>query len=416
MPTVAFYSLGCKLNQAENELLAREFTGAGYKQANGDAADICILNTCTVTHIADRKSRRMLRSLRKQNPDALVVATGCYVDESHKDLSGLGVDLVIDNDNKTRLLQLVQEKRPVKQVGSPVTSSNANRVRSFVKIQEGCDGYCAYCIVPQARGREHSVPLSQVLQEITARTADGFKEVVLTGTKIGAYCEGGSDLKDLIAKILDLTTIERLHLSSLQPQEITKDLLELWDDRRLNRHFHIALQSGSETVLTRMRRRYSLADFEQALSEIRKTIPGIALTTDVLVGFPGETDLEFNECYSFCREAGFARIHVFPYSPRPGTVAARMQGQISSVVKKERTSKMLALARESSRAFHKQVIGQEVIVLWESKVDSTKDIYSGLTDTYIRVFTKGHRDLMNRLTRVRLVSLYKDGLWGEVIG
>lgn len=415
--TVAFYTLGCKLNQAETELLARQFAAAGYSVVSGTGADICVLNTCTVTHVADRKCRRLMRLWRKRNPQALLVATGCYAERAPRELLQAGADLVVDNEHKLHLLELVKEKRGAASHHSKavLTVDGSSRIRSFVKIQDGCDNACAYCIVPWVRGGEYSLPLTEVVDEVSRRVAAGCKEVVLTGTKVAAYSHNGADLRDLLRRVLADTGVERLRLSSLQPQEISPQLLSLWRDPRLCPHFHLALQSGSDAVLRRMKRRYSTADYGDAVSVIRNMVPGAAITTDIMVGFPGESNQEFEESYQFCREIGFARIHVFSYSPRPGTVAAQMPQQVDEKVKKERSWRMLQLAEASSRRFCQQFLGQSRVVLWERELPPGSSVYSGLTDNYIRVFTRSCLPLTNQLLPVRLVGLHGDGLWTEVI-
>jgi threonylcarbamoyladenosine tRNA methylthiotransferase MtaB len=251
------------------------------------------------------------------------------------------------------------------------------------------------------RGREKSLPLEQVLDEVKSRVADGYKEVVLTGTEIGAYNDKGIGLKELLRRILADTGVARLRLSSLQPQEITPALIGLWQDERLCRHFHLSLQSGSDAVLKRMKRRYTTADYKRAVELIRKAVPGAAVTTDVIVGFPCETEAEFRESYDFARQMDFARIHVFTYSPRPGTKAADTPRQVDDKIKRERSRRMLALGRACVRSFRKGFLGQTLMVLWEKE---TGGVWSGLTDNYIRAHTRSDDDLANRLMPVELVE------------
>lgn len=416
-PKVAFHTLGCKLNQAETEFLARQFIKAGYCVVSEDKADICILNTCTVTHIADRKSRHLLRLLRKKNPEALVIAIGCYAERAPQELAQIGADLAVGNEHKMHLLELIRERHisvPYRPAGQSAVDG-INRVRSFIKVQDGCNDFCAYCIVPEVRRREYCLPVAEVINEVKARASAGYKEVVLTGTKIGAYKRNGDNLGHLVQQILTDTKVERLHLSSLQPQEISPEFLSLWQDHRLCRHFHLALQSGSDAVLKRMRRHYSVADYQEAMSLIRRAMPDAAITTDVMVGFPGESDEEFEQSYRLCQEIDFANIHVFTYSPRPGTSAAKMPGQVDDRLKKERSLRMLELARQSARKFCERFLWQNARVLWEKEVAPGSGIYSGLSDNYIRVFIDSRQPLTSQLLQVRLVRVHKQGLWGEVI-
>ena len=396
-------TLGCKLNQAETELMARQLAEAGYEVVpQVDRADVYILNTCTVTHTADAKARHRLRMAHHRNPTALVVATGCYAQREPEKLSRIdGVNLVISHDEKPELPRLLKKAGVHPTVAdSTGNSSPLLRTRAFVKIQDGCNSYCAYCIVPLVRGREKSLPATQIVSEVGQRVTAGYREVVLTGTKVGSYQDNGTSLRELLARILAETDIPRLRLSSLQPQEISPELIGLWRNERLCPHFHLSLQSGADPVLRWMERRYSVADYQHALSLIRGLVPGAAVTTDVIVGFPGETAEEFQESCKMCRDLEFARIHVFPYSPRPGTAATRLPGRVSEDVIKKRNQQMLALAGESARSFKQRFTGQTRPVLWERQ--DSKGVWSGLTDNYIPVQTESSDDLTNRILPLKI--------------
>jgi len=413
--------LGCKLNQAETESLANRFSKAGFQLVSpGDGADIYIANTCTVTHIADRKSRHWLRLARRRNPQALIIATGCYAQRSRQELAQLA-DLVVDNTEKKNLLALTQtlslEGRGLGEGETKQSQMLAAtvRTRSLIKIQDGCHSPCTYCIVPKVRPHEYSLPASQIIDEIKQKVALGYKEVVLTGTKVGSYRDGSTDLGDLVQRILTSTGIERLRLSSLQPSEISSEFLALWQNERLCRHFHLALQSGSETVLQRMKRSYSLDQYQRIVNLIKEMIPEVAITTDIMVGFPGESDEEFEQSYSFCQQAGFANIHVFPFSLRPETAAARMPEQLKDTVKRERNHRMLELSRSSRRRFCEQFLGQTMPVLWEKETGPGSGIYSGLTSNYIRVFTHSEKSLNNEIAPVKLVEFHNQGIWGKLV-
>ncbi len=414
---IALDSLGCKLNQAEIELLAKQLAEAGYKLVSPtDETDVYILNTCTVTHIADSKSRHRLRLAHHRNPDVLVVATGCYAQRAPRELVQIEeVDLVLGNDEKPYLLQLLEKSghltSPACTRGNSTSCHhNGFRTRAFIKVQDGCHNFCSYCIVPLVRSREKSTPVDQVVAEVRYRIANGYKEIVLTGVKIGSYNIDGVNLKGLLEHILAETDVERLRLSSLQPQEISPELIGLWCDSRLCRHFHLSLQSGSDGVLNRMNRRYSVSNYQQAVSLIRTLVPEAAITTDVIVGFPAETDEEFEESYNFCQQIEFARIHVFTYSPRQETEAAQLPQRVAAQIKKERSQKMLALAKESTQNFARQFLCKVIPVLWEKRSD---EIWSGYTDNYIKVYTKSDKTLTNKLLPVKLVDIRGDGVWGE---
>jgi threonylcarbamoyladenosine tRNA methylthiotransferase MtaB len=409
---VAIETLGCKLNQAESETLARQFAAAGCQVVSpGEMADAYILNTCTVTHIADRKSRHLLRMAKRINPAIFTVATGCYANRVESELWTLrDLDLILKNEDKGSLSEIIAQRLGA--TGSAARIENSLRTRAFIKAQDGCNRRCAYCIVPLVRGREKSLLATEIIAEIYDRVADGYKEVVLTGAEIGSYSSGGLDTKGLLERILAETKIERLRVSSLQPYEITPELLALWKNSRLCPHFHISLQSGANSVLIRMNRGYSTSGYEKTVNLIRQLLPDAAITTDVIVGFPGETDAEFQETLDFCRRIGFARIHVFSYSARPGTAAATMSDQVDARIKKERSAKMLALAKESAAEFRCVFLGKTIAVLWEQKSDA--GVWSGYTSNYIRIYARSERNLINVLTETKLIKLYRDGVWGEL--
>jgi threonylcarbamoyladenosine tRNA methylthiotransferase MtaB len=412
---VALDSLGCKLNQAETELFARQLAEAGYTLvSSAGEADIYILNTCTVTRIADRKSRHLLRLAHRQNPGARLVAIGCYAERSPQELAQIdGLDLVLGNEEKPHLLRWLQESgffRPPLSIPAGC-HYNGGRTRAFIKVQDGCHSFCTYCIVPLVRKKEESVPVDGIIAEIRRRVTEDAQEVVLTGTKIGSYHDNGVNLGGLLKSILAETDITRLRLSSLQPQEISPELLGLWRDSRLCPHFHLSLQSGSDTVLGQMKRHYTTADYQRVVSLIRGMVPEAAITTDVIVGFPGETEAEFQQSYNFCRQVAFARIHVFPYSPRQETEAARMPHQVADKIKRQRSHKMLALAEESVCNFRQRFLGKTMPVLWEKQ---SSGIWSGLTANYIKVYAESSDDLTNKLQPVKLVEIRGDGVRGTI--
>ena len=417
--TFAIETHGCKLNQADSLALARRFADAGLAQAaEGEAADVYVLNSCTVTHVADRKARRAARAARRRNPAATIVATGCYVQRAPGDMQALDeVDLVFGNTDKATLVRQVLDWRGEPDVAC-ATGEEAEfalpkfaRTRAMVKIQEGCDQVCAYCIVPKVRGRERSIPADAIVAEIRGLIDAGFKEVVLTGTQLGSYGFewDGASLALLIERILAETAIARLRVSSLQPQEIGDELLRLWDDNRLCPHFHLPLQSGSDDVLRRMRRRYDAGRYAEAVERIRGRLPHAAVTADVIVGFPGETDADFRATYALCERMGFADMHAFPYSVRPGTSAAHFGGQLAPQDKTARIQALLGLAAEQAAAFRRGHIGATLPVLWEGRGSDGKG-WSGLTDNYIRVSAESEMPLVNCITPATLVGLRDDGV------
>jgi threonylcarbamoyladenosine tRNA methylthiotransferase MtaB len=412
---VALQTLGCKLNQAETESLARKFVEAGYQIVAPDgAADIYVLNTCTVTHIADRKCRNLLRLAHRRNPEALIVAAGCYAERAYAEVGEVeGVGLVVGNRDKARLTEIVQARTNGHGSRGPgdICKSSPFRTRALVKIQEGCSQSCSFCVVPRVRGREISCSQNDIIAEVKGRVAEGYKEVILTGTRIGSYEQEGG-LGTLVERILSESEVQRLRLSSLEPCDLTPELLNLWGDSRLCPHIHLPLQSGCDSVLQGMGRAYDTADYERAAALAREAIPNLALTTDIMVGFPGEGEEEFDESYRFCERMGFAAMHVFPFSARPGTKAARMRDRVGDSEKKQRCQLMLNLANRGGQRFREQFVGRSMNVLWEDNKDS---IWFGLTENYMRVFFLGREQLTNQIIETKIVAQHDGLLQGELI-
>ena len=414
--TVAIHTHGCKLNQADSQTLARQFRDAGYRVVGlADGADIVVLNTCTVTSTADAKARQFLRAARRRNPEAVVVATGCYAQRAPSELESMeSVSLVFGNSAKSELVEashnslLANNPSPVPTARTGMKSHG--RTRATVKIQEGCDQVCAYCIVPKVRGRERSIPLDTIIAEINRHSSEGCKEVTLTGTQLGTYGFDipGMDLVGLLYRALRETDIERLRVSSLQAHEISEELLELWRDPRLMCHFHIPLQSGTNKILRHMRRRYDTTKFADVVALLRSTYPMVGITTDIIVGFPGETHEDFATSLQIVAAMQFSDIHVFPYSPRPGTSAYYFGQQVPDPEKHERLGKMLALSSDCHRSFRESQLGTVRPVLWQHA--SRSGYWTGLTDNYVRVRAGGsYSDLGNRITDAKLTGL--DGDW-----
>jgi len=409
-------SLGCKLNQCEREALAKQFAEAGHLVVGkpGDA-DICVVNTCAVTQAAAGKSRRRFHHLRRVSPVARLVATGCYATLDGGDLD---VDLAVNNVLKEDLVALVEAR--VEEWGILSDSSSGceristSRTRPMVKIQDGCDNACTYCIVHVLRGRQRSRPREAVLDEVANLVEQGYHEVVLTGVHVGAY---GHDLDDsligLVRAILDQTLLERLRLSSIEPWDLTPDFFALWQDPRLCRHLHLPLQSGCDETLARMNRRYTTAQYAEWVAQARAAIPGLALTTDVIAGFPGESEQAFAETAAFVERMAFARAHVFVYSARPGTPAAEMPDQVPIAVCRQRALALREIAQRSAEVFRKDFLGQEMPMLCE--VHQRNGCWSGLTDNYIRVYVDSDQNLANTVCDVVLEDLDADGVRGRLL-
>ncbi len=416
-PAAVILTLGCKLNLADSTTIARPLHDAGWSTTDRvGPADLVVVNTCSVTGVADRKSRHLVRAARRAAPGARVVVTGCMVETATPEsIATLGADEVYRQSDQARLIESLTgasgDMRP------PTPSRSMLRTRAFVAAQRGCNDVCAFCIVPRTRGRERSRPIDEVVEEVRALEAEGAKEVVITGTQLGAYGRdlGRPTLTDLVRALVERADVPRLRLSSVQPQDLTDPLIDLWKDRRLCRHFHVAVQSGSESVLERMRRRYNAREYRSAVERLRRAIPDVAITTDVIVGFPGETEAEFEESHRFCADTGFAGMHVFPYSERSGTLAAKMPGPVAGSVKRDRVDLMLALADEMAVSYRRRFLGGTAEVLWErSRPGEGAPVWEGLTDTYVRVFAPAGRDLTNQIMPVRLTGLHSEGLWGEL--
>ena len=423
-------TLGCKVNQYETETMEGLFRQAGYRVVPfTESADVYIVNTCSVTMLGEKKSRQLVRRAQRQNEAALIAVTGCYA-QLAPDIVGTlpGVRLIVGTQDRGRIVELVEEaaagSEVLRDVGDIMAADTfediplfvaPERTRAFLKIQEGCQNFCTFCIIPYTRGPLRSRALVSVRREAEKLVAAGFREIVLTGIHLGAYgrdLTGTVTLADAARTVLEIDGLQRLRLGSLESVELTPALFTLLrDDRRFARHLHLPLQAGSDAVLREMHRFYDTAGYERLLTRIREEVPGIAISTDIIVGFPGETEAMFQESLAFVRRQEFARVHVFPYSRRPATPAAARSDQVPHPVRRERVKMMQALADEMAADYHGKFIGTIVPVLFETQHEGVAD---GLTDTYIRVYTKGPVKI-GEITAMRLLRLYQDGLWGEPI-
>ena len=413
---IYFTNLGCKLNQAEVDRMARDFLAAGHRLSPSlEQADLHIVNSCTVTHLAARDSRKVARRGGRLHSELKTVITGCYASDSPEEAAALvGVDLVVPNDRKDQILTLVHQAFPEdepKNAGLPIpfVPLEFGHSRALVKVEDGCNMRCSFCIIPSTRGRQRSRSVADVVEEVNALACGGYQEVVITGVQISEYEAEGQRLFDLVSALLQQTTIPRLRLTSIAPWKFDDRLLDLWQDPRLCRHIHMSLQSGSTATLRRMRRPYSAPAYADLAQKIREAIPGLALTTDVIVGFPGETEEEFEESLTFVEEMAFARPHIFTYSERSGTHAATLKDDVSPQEKKRRVHAMRSVGEESELRFWRRQLGQEVEVVWEEQRGGT---WRGLSDNYIKVWSQveGSGDLTGRLGRVRLETAQANGV------
>lgn len=424
--TVAFATLGCKVNQYETQAMTEKFIQAGYKAVDfSQPADVYVINTCTVTNMSDRKSRQMIRRAKKQKNGALVVATGCYAQRAPEALLAIGVDLVLGCDGRKNIVSLVEshagapEMETEKNIFSVTEFEEmevfgyADKTRAFIKIQEGCDRFCSYCIIPYARGRVRSRKLENVVAEAKRLCEAGFSEIVLTGIHVASYGKdlGGVTLLDAIKAVHALEGVKRLRLSSIDPLAFDSTFLDaICSLPKLCPHFHISLQSGCAETLTRMNRRYTPQQYREVVAAIRRAMPDAAITTDVICGFPGETQEEFAQSLAFVKSVGFAQVHVFPYSERSGTPAADMKPQVPMPEREARAHVMAEAGHTCRQAFLKGFVGREMEVLIEQKTETGAE---GLTANYIRVLTDGGEP--KSFVNVRITGVSGDDLTGGLV-
>lgn len=430
---VALHNLGCKVNAYETEAMEQILKKAGYEIVDfGPGADIYIINTCTVTNIADRKSRQMLHKAKKMNPDAIVVAAGCYAETGENRINEDDtIDIIVGNNKKRDILSILEEyygKNDAKSIREKVDAridinhtseyeemtleQMHQHTRAYIKVQDGCNQFCSYCIIPYARGRVRSRKLKDIKKEVIAIAGKGFKEVVITGIHVSSYGvdfgENKERLIDVIETAASVDGIERVRLSSLEPRIITKEFMErLSSIKEICPHFHLSLQSGCDSVLKRMNRKYTTSEYLEGCRCIRNIFPDAAITTDIIVGFPEETETEFDTTLNFAKEVGFAEMHVFKYSKRQGTVAAAMENQVDDAVKADRSRKLIELEYELRKDYRNRFIGESKEVLFEQSeiIDSTQ-YYTGFTKEYVKVATVSEKDLTNRIIDVKVKEMY----------
>ena len=468
MKTIAFMTLGCKVNQADTASMQELFRQAGYEVCDfTEATDVYVVNTCVVTNTGQQKSRQMIRrAIRKEN-DALIVVTGCYPQTAAEEVKAIaGVDLIIGTQDRVKIVELVETALQRKQAiikeeeasaeeAKPDASdeeqsearktsvqlrtsvddevrpwekgvqfeemsggNEADKTRAYLKIQEGCNQYCSYCIIPYARGPIRSRSLQSIRDEVKRLTEAGYKEIVLIGIHLGCYGKemtDGTTLFDAVQTALSVPELQRLRLGSLESVEVEERLLDLMvKDKRLCPHLHLPLQSGCDKVLKDMHRPYDTKKFNVLLEQIRKKVPGVAVTTDVIVGFPGETEEDFAVTCSFVKQCGFAKMHIFPYSKRKGTPAAARQDQIPETVKKHRAEKLAELDREMQKAYFTQNVGTNHAVLVEQPIGTT-GLVEGLTENYIRVELPGNADLCGKVVDVKITEALIDKCRGSIL-
>ncbi|MED1863195.1 tRNA (N(6)-L-threonylcarbamoyladenosine(37)-C(2))-methylthiotransferase MtaB [Fictibacillus nanhaiensis] len=425
MPSVAFHTLGCKVNHYETEAIWQLFQAEGYERTDFDStADVYVINTCTVTNTGDKKSRQVIRRAIRKNPDAVICVTGCYAQTSPAEIMAIpGVDVVVGTQDRSKMLNYIQqykeERMPINGVSNIMKArvyeeldvpAFTDRTRASLKIQEGCNNFCTFCIIPWARGLLRSRNPEDVLSQAQQLVDSGYKEIVLTGIHTAGY---GEDMKDYsFAKLLDdldknISGLKRIRISSIEASQISDEVIEVMGrSDKVVPHLHIPLQSGSNTVLQRMRRKYSMEMFGERLDRLKEALPGLAITSDVIVGFPGETEEEFMETYQFIEKHKFMELHVFPYSKRTGTPAAKMEDQVPEDIKNERVHKLIALSDQLAKEYASNYEDTVVEVIPEEafKEDPTNKLYVGYTPNYLKVLFEGNEEMIGKLIKVKITE------------
>lgn len=428
MKKAASFALGCKVNQYESEAIAELFAEKGYEIVGIDEeADVYVINTCTVTNFGDKKSRQLIRKVKRQNENAIVAVVGCYAQTAPQELVKVeGVNLVIGTKDRAQIVEMVENYKTENGVENHVSDimkervfeplsiqKLANRTRAYLKIQDGCSQYCSYCIIPYARGPIRSRDPQDVIAEVKRLAENGFKEVVLTGIHVASYGKDRRDtsLLEILRQVHAVEGIERIRFSSIEPNVVTEAFAQaIADMPKVCDHFHLSLQSGCDKTLKEMNRKYDTEKYRQAAAILRKYLPEVALTTDIIAGFPGETEEDFQASYDFAKEIGFAKIHAFPYSPKKGTPAAARKDQLLNAVKAERSHRLIELSDKMADDFIQAYVGKEVEVLYERAVG--EGVYEGHTTNYIKVQGTSEKDLTNVICRTKITKAENEELFG----
>lgn len=425
---VSFHTLGCKLNFSETSTLAREFASGGFERTEQcDQADICVINSCSVTGDADKKCRNLIRKIHRQNPLAMIVVTGCYAQLKPQEIAQIdGVSIVVGNNDKANVVKMVMEHgdRGVEvhscsseELTNFFTAfSSADRTRAFLKVQDGCDYRCSYCTIPNARGASRNIPINKIISQAVEIAQSGHKEIVITGINTGDFGRTtGEKFIDLLKELDKVEGIERYRISSIEPNLLTDEIIQFTgSSSKFQPHFHIPLQSGCDRILGVMRRRYNTEKFRERIEAVRRAIPETFIGIDVIVGFPTESDEDFMHTYMFLKSIEPSFLHVFPYSPRPGTPAAEMNGKVDPKTTAQRVKALTELSTELHKKFSEKHIGTQADVLFESTQKG--GLMSGLTNNYLKVMVPYQRDKVNRISAVRLLSLDDNyDIIGEII-
>lgn len=432
MDKVAFTTLGCKVNQYETEAMTELFKKAGYSIVDYDEfADVYVINTCTVTSLGDKKSRQMIRKAKRTNENAVIAVVGCYSQVSPEKVMEIpGVNIVIGTQDRKRIVEFVEEykknKAPVSYVGNIMNTGKfeeldideyRDKTRAFLKIQDGCNRFCSYCLIPYARGPIRSRDPENVMEQVKRLADFGYKEIILSGIHISSYGKDlcGTGLVDIIEKIQHVSGIERIRIGSLEPTFFTDDVIKRFEDvPKLCRHFHLSLQSGCDETLKRMNRRYTTGEYKDIVCKLRQSFADVSITTDIIVGFPGETDDEFNKTYEYLKALELSKTHIFKYSPREGTPAANYKNQISPSEKEKRSKLLIELNAENERKFIDKFIGRKLKVLYEQQVCDADGYIEGYTDNYINVRSYGSSDIIGSIVDTLLLDNNGENAYGRV--
>lgn len=439
MPTVAFHTLGCKVNHYETEGIWQKFKAQGYERVDFDhQSDVYVINTCTVTNTGDKKSRQVIRRAVRKNPEGVICVTGCYAQTSPGEIMEIpGVDIVVGTQGRDKMIEHIEEFKVKKEPINGVSNIMKNRVfeemdvpaftdrtRASLKIQEGCNNFCTFCIIPWSRGLLRSRNPEDVMKQAQQLVDAGYKEIVLTGIHTAGY---GEDMQDYnFAKLLrelenNVRGLKRIRISSIEASQITDEVIQVLDEsEKIVRHLHIPLQSGSDSVLKRMRRKYSSDFYRSKIDKVKKALPNLAITSDVIVGFPGETEEEFMETYRFIQEIGYSELHVFPYSKRTGTPAARMADQVDDETKNERVHRLITLSDQQAKEYASQFENEVLEVIPEELYDENESdsLYVGYTDNYLKVKFEATPDMVGKIVRVKLTKAgypYNEGQFVRVM-
>jgi threonylcarbamoyladenosine tRNA methylthiotransferase MtaB len=430
---VAFYTLGCKVNQYETEAMLEMFKKDGYTQVDSEEfADVYVINTCTVTHMSDRKSRQYIRRMKKKNPEAIIAVVGCYSQVSPEEILEIEeVNLVMGTNERRQIVEEIKKLDASKKASTvddimkvrafeEIEINQANgRTRAFMKIQDGCDRFCSYCIIPYARGgKVRSRDLESVVNEAKKLADNGYTEIVLTGIHVASYgkdvSEAEINLLSVIKAINEIEGVKRIRLSSVEPLLMTDEFIDTVSKMsKVCPHYHLSLQSGCDETLKRMNRRYTTEEYKEIVYKLREKMPNVAITTDVIVGFPGETNDEFNKTYQFLSDIELSQMHVFKYSPRKGTPAATMENQIDPQMKQLRSDKLIELNKKNFNKFATRFIGEEFEVLFEQNIGDNK--YEGLTPNYIRVVVESNEDIHGKIIKTKITDVKDEYVEGILV-